>query len=483
VTAVDVPPIPTPQAVDGARLLDELHAALCRYVVLPSPQAADAVTLWTAATHAQPAWEHAPRLAVVSPLKRCGKSRLLDVVAETCHAPLITINATIAAVVRSIGADPPTLLVDEADTLWGTRKQADANEDLRGLLNAGHQRNRPMLRWDVTSRTAEQLDTFAMALLAAIGELPDTIMDRAVVVRMRRRAPGEQVDPYRTRRDAPPLHDLRDRLTTWTRAHLRELQHAQPVMPLEDRAADTWEPLVAIADLAGGDWPARARDAAQVMTVAEAHQEEDASAGVRLLGDLREVFGNEDALYTTTILDRLHQLEDAPWTDWYGRPLSTRDLAKLLRPYQVRSKSVREHGTGASLKGYARADLHDAWQRYVVPTPQATHATQEEEPAAQAPRPDVADAHLSSDTSATSRPAVSDVSQGPEASATGLTWDVAHVADVAAPPTSNGNGWRYDQPMTPCAVCATGTSNRAPAGQPLHLTCATRTTAEGPRHG
>jgi hypothetical protein len=131
VTAVPVPPIPTAQAVDGAKLLAELRAAFTRYVVLPSPQAADAVTLWTAATHVQPAWEHAPRLAVVSPLKRCGKSRLLDVVAETCHAPLITINATIAAVVRSIGADPPTLLVDEADTLWGTRKQADANEGVR----------------------------------------------------------------------------------------------------------------------------------------------------------------------------------------------------------------------------------------------------------------------------------------------------------------------------------------------------------------
>ncbi|HWD44121.1 MAG TPA: DUF3631 domain-containing protein, partial [Actinomycetota bacterium] len=239
-TAVGVPPIPTAPAVDGARLLGELRSAFTRYVVFPSPQAADAVTLWTAATHAQPAWEHAPRLAVVSPLKRCGKSRLLDVVAETCHAPLITINATIAAVVRSIGADPPTLLVDEADTLWGTRKQADANEDLRGLLNAGHQRNRPMLRWDVTSRTAEQLDTFAMALLAAIGELPDTIMDRAVVIRMRRRAPGEHVQPYRTRRDAPPLHDLRESLRGWARQHLQELQHAQPVMPLEDRAADTW---------------------------------------------------------------------------------------------------------------------------------------------------------------------------------------------------------------------------------------------------
>jgi hypothetical protein len=86
VTPAPVPPIPG--APNGAGLLEGLHGALTRYVIFPSPQAADAVTLWTAATHAQPAWEHAPRLAVVSPLKRCGKSRLLDVVAETGVAPL-----------------------------------------------------------------------------------------------------------------------------------------------------------------------------------------------------------------------------------------------------------------------------------------------------------------------------------------------------------------------------------------------------------
>jgi hypothetical protein len=482
VTALPVPPIPTPPAVDGARLLAQLRQAFTRYVVLPSPQAADAATLWTAATHAQPAWEHAPRLAVVSPLKRCGKSRLLDVVAETCHAPLITINATIAAVVRSIGHDPPTLLVDEADTLWGTRKQADANEDLRGLLNAGHQRNRPMLRWDVTSRTAEQLDTFAMALLAAIGELPDTIMDRAVVVRMRRRAPGERVDPYRTRRDAPPLNDLRNRLAIWARAHLRELQQAAPAMPLEDRAADTWEPLIAIADLAGGDWPGRARDAAAIMTAAEVQQEEDTSAGVRLLADLRQVFqaADAEALYTSTILEALHQLEDAPWADWYGHPLTTRDFARLLRPYQVESKNIREHGTGAPRKGYARAGLQDAWARYVALHP--IHELQELEPAGQSGNGHVADQQRPSATSATGSGDVADVADERTPSATALTCDVAHVADVAAPPATNGNGWRYDLPLVPCAVCATGTTNRAPSGRPLHLTCAARTTPEGPDH-
>jgi hypothetical protein len=483
VTVVGVPPILSPPAVDGAGLLAELRAAFTRYVVFPSPQAADAVTLWTSATHSQPAWEHAPRLAVVSPLKRCGKSRLLDVVAETCHAPLITVNATIAAVVRSIGADPPTLLVDEADTLWGTRKQADANEDLRGLLNAGHQRNRPMLRWDVTSRTAEQLDTFAMALLAAIGELPDTIMDRAVVVRMRRRTTGEHVDPYRTRRDAPPLHQLRERLAAWARAHLGELQHATPVMPLEDRAADTWEPLVAVADLAGGDWPARARDAAATMTAAEAQQEEDTSASVRLLADLRQVFQAADveALYTGTILEALHALEDAPWADWYGHPLTTRDLARLLRPYQVESKNVRERGTGAPRKGYARADLHDAWGRYVPLHP--LQPLQAPEAAGHSGNGHVADRQAPVATSATAPGHVADVAASPNPSATALTRDVAHVADVAAPPATNGDGWRYDQPITPCAACGTGTSNRAPSGRPLHLVCATRTTGEGPGHG
>jgi hypothetical protein len=469
VTPPPVPPIPgTPS---GAGLLEGLHAALTRYVIFPSPQAADAVTLWTAATHAQPAWEHAPRLAVVSPLKRCGKSRLLDVVAETCYGPLITVNATIAAVVRSIGQDPPTLLVDEADTLWGTRKQADSNEDLRGLLNAGHQRNRPMLRWDVTSRTLDQLDTFAMALLAAIGELPDTIMDRAVVIRMRRRAPGEHVQPYRTRRDAPPLNQLRDHLTGWARQQLRELQQATPTMPLEDRAADTWEPLVAIADLAGGDWPARARDAAATMTAAEAQQEEDTSASVRLLGDLREVFGAAEALYTTSILEALHKLEDAPWPDWYGHPLSTRDLARLLRPYDIRSKSVREHGTGPSLKGYARADLHDAWQRYAPSTPQATHPTHDSEPPAQTAPDHVADGNPRSDTSDTDHRHVAHVAEASGPSATGLSWDVSPVADVADIPGANGDDWRYDQPLTPCAACGVGTTNRAPSGRPLHLPC------------
>ena len=165
----------------GADLLGLLHGKLARYVVLPSPEAADAIVLWIAATHAVPAWNCAPRLDITSPVKRCGKSRLLDIIEATCHGPLITVNISAAALVRSIGDDPPTLLLDEADTVFGP-KAADNHEDLRGILNAGHARNRPYIRWDVTTRATENCPTFSMAALAGIGALPDTITDRAVVI-------------------------------------------------------------------------------------------------------------------------------------------------------------------------------------------------------------------------------------------------------------------------------------------------------------
>ncbi|EKX64310.1 hypothetical protein STRIP9103_03978 [Streptomyces ipomoeae 91-03] len=248
--------MPEPEPTYGSELLNELRAQIAQFVILPSQQALDAVTLWVAATHLQPAWQHAPRLAVVGPAKRCGKSRLLDVLTETVHEPMLTINTTPAAIFRSITDEPPTLLVDEADTIFGTPKQAEKNEEMRGLLNAGHQRNRYVTRVVGNDHTPHRFATFAMAALAGIGDLPDTIMDRSVVIRMRRRAEGESVKPFRSRRDIPALHDLRDRIAAWARPLLDEAADLEPDMPVEDRAADTWEPLIIVADLTSGSWPA-----------------------------------------------------------------------------------------------------------------------------------------------------------------------------------------------------------------------------------
>ncbi|GAA2134553.1 DUF3631 domain-containing protein [Actinomadura napierensis] len=415
---------------NGAALLNELRAALCRYVILPSPETADAVVLWIAATHAQPSWETATRLVISAPEKRCGKSRLLDVIEATCHNPLIAVNISPAALVRSIGPNPPTLLLDEADTVFGP-KAAD-HEDLRGILNAGHQRNRPYIRWDAAARAPEHCHTFAMASLAGIGQMPDTIADRAVIVGMRRRAPGETVKPYRTRRDAPPLQALRERLATWANQRLDELADAQPEMPVEDRAADNWEPLIAVADAAGGDWPHRARNACIALTQAA---DTDTSAGVRLLADLRTVFADADhpeGLHGAVILERLHAMEEAPWADWYGQPLNARNLAKLLKPYGVTSTDVKVGGKG--LKGYRREHLADAWSRY-LPAPQEGSATSATSATAQVidPPPVASRGQLP-------RPATGDPS---------VTSQVAEVAEVADTPRPVGQCATCHEPMTP----------------------------------
>ncbi|GAA3158520.1 DUF3631 domain-containing protein [Planomonospora alba] len=360
---------PTTSAGRGAALLDALLAALTRYVILPTPEAAWAVTLWIAATHAQPAWAHAPRLVIRAPEKRCGKSRLLDVVEACCHNPFITVNSTPAAVYRSITEDPPTMLVDEADTIFGPK--ADGNEDLRGLLNAGHQRNRPAKRYDANANRVESIPTFAMAALAGIGAMPDTIEDRAVVVRMRRRGPGESVAPYRHRRDRPPLRRLADDLAAWLRADLATLEQAEPAMPVEDRAADTWEPLVAVADHAGGHWPDRARAAVLALT-AEADDNGETSTRVRLLADCRTAFGPDTALPTAVLLERLKADPEAPWASYGPAGLTAMKLGAILREYEIRSANIR-FPDGTQAKGYQRADFLDAWARYcptVEPPPE-----------------------------------------------------------------------------------------------------------------
>ena len=357
---------------EGAAILGQLHAVLTRYVILPSAEAAAAVALWIAATHAQPAWAHAPRLVIRGPVKRCGKSRLLDIVEGTCHNPLITVNASPAAVYRAIGTDtPPTLLVDEADTIFGG-KNADANEDLRGLLNAGHQRNRPAIRWDAGTRSLETIPTFAMAALAGIGAMPDTIEDRAVVIKMRRRAPGESVAPFRHRRDRPALTSVAAQLDRWLSKHLAELERAEPAMPLEDRAADTWEPLIAIADLAGGPWPAQARDAALVLA-ADQDTEARISDRIRLLADIRAAFaalGNPAAATTKDLLTALNADPEAPWAAIGPDGLTGKRLGDLLSDFEIRSDTIR-FPVGQA-KGYHRPDFTDAWARYCPPAARGT---------------------------------------------------------------------------------------------------------------
>lgn len=420
----------------GAAILDELHAALTRYVIFPSSSAADAVTLYIAATHAQTAWEHATRLVIKSPIKRCGKTRLQEVARETVHNALPTTNISPAALARSITEDdPPTLILDEADTVWGKKDQrSDGAEDLRGILNSGNSRGWPYVRWDATARKRELCPTFAMAIIGGIGDMPDTIEDRAVVISMRRRAPHEKKAQWRARRVVPKLRELRGRLHKWVVSQHETLAHAEPRLPVEDRAADVWEPLVAIADAAGGSWSDRARAACRAIA-GDADAEEADTAGERVLVDLKAIYGDAGFLYTTTILERLTKIEDAAWSEWRrgpnGRaPINARGLAGLLKPYKIRSRDGREGGTGDNRKGYYFADLADAFARYT--RDDRDTATSDNKPQANPVADPVADGSHASATGSVAFPVADGSATQKTCSDQQLFGDVADVADVAA---------------------------------------------------
>jgi len=357
-------------------LLGELEAFMRRFVVMSDAHVV-AIALWIAHTHAVEAADATPYLAVTSPTKRSGKSRLLEVLALLVRNPLRTGGVSEAALFRSIGGDEaPTLLMDEVDAIFGPK--ARDHEDVRALLNAGYTRGTPAIRCvgEGAKMRVEKFDVFCPKALAGIGDLPDTIADCSLPIRLKRRARTEPAERFRARDVTAEGTPLRERLSDWADETLDELAAARPEMPeqLDDRAQDACEPLLAIADLAGGAWPERARRALVALR-AEQAEAEDETIGVRLLADVHAAFesGAADKLSTERLLELLSADEEGPWHEWHGKPITARVLAGLLRPFGIRSGTVRL-ADGTTPKGYKVAQFVDAWKRY-PPVNAAENAT------------------------------------------------------------------------------------------------------------
>lgn len=371
------PTIPAP-SIDGAALLDEVEAFHRRFNVFPTEAAYVAVALWDAHAHLLDCFDSTPRLAFLSPEPGSGKSRALEIVETLVPRPMVAVNASAAALFRAVsGPDGrPTILFDEIDTVFGPK--AGDNEELRGFLNAGHRRTGVTYRCVGDSQTVTPFPSYTAVAVAGLGSLPDTILTRSVIIRMRRRARNETVEPFRARLHEREGAALRDRLAAWADQVRGRVTDAWPEMPdgVTDRPADVWEPLLAVADAVGGDWPRRAREAC-VTIVKAAEVNDKGSLGVRLLTDLRDhVMVGVDRLPTVAILDRLNALDDAPWADLNGKPLDNRRLSRMLGEYvtaggdPITSRNMRT--SGGILKGYFSVDLHDAWQRYCPPPQEIT---------------------------------------------------------------------------------------------------------------
>jgi hypothetical protein len=431
---------------DGATLLDDLAAFLGRFVAFPTDRHKVAVALWVVHAHALDAFESTPRLAFLSAEKQSGKTRALEVLELLCPTARHASSLTAAALFRLVASERPTLLFDEVDTIFGP--SATQHEELRGLLNAGHRRGAVAFRCvgDPSNMRVDSFPAFAAVALAGLGDLPDTILDRSILIRMRRRAPDETVEAFRRRYVMPVAEVLRSRLAGWAADVAGELAVAEPPMPpgVTDRPADCWEALLAIADRAGRDWPERAREAA-IALIGE-RQNADPSLGIRLLGDLRAVFGEQAKMRTSELVDALCAIEESPWGDLRGKPMDARGLARRLKPYGIRPSDHRfAEGTA---KGYERSDFADSWRRYLpVPGQSATRATSEQ----------------------------------PATDNRALTSGVAHVAHVAHPgePESNVAHQKGDsEAEAHCRGCDRPTPRCDDEGQPWCLLCQADEVAE-----
>lgn len=361
---------------DGSDLLDDVEDFAGRFLAFPSRHHLVVLCLWILHTWALTAFYVTPRLVLDSPEPGSGKTRALEVLALLCRGARLTLSTTTAALYRRIAAakdQPPTVLQDEADAVFG-RTTTPQTEDLRALFNAGYKRGATVDRCegDAKNMKVRQFPVFAPVALAGLaGRMPATITDRAIPMHMRRRAPDEHVAEFRERDAAKDAEPLRRRMGAWADANLEALTDARPTMPdgVRDRPAEVWEALLAVADICGGPWPERARAACRHF-VLDAEPDERFSLGVRLLRDVKIVFEDRDRMLSADVVSGLTSDPESEWRDLWGKPLDQRRLAKELKRYGVQSKQLRiGDRTG---KGYQIDEgdgLAQAWHRYLPAAP------------------------------------------------------------------------------------------------------------------
>ncbi|MDO5706057.1 MAG: DUF3631 domain-containing protein [Paracoccus sp. (in: a-proteobacteria)] len=349
---------PSADPVDGAALLDELQNTILRFCVLPD-HSAPLMAAWVLHAWAHESFDISPVLGIVSPEKRCGKTTALSVISALTPRAMHAVNISASVLFRVIEKYKPTVLVDEADTFL----DADKNGDLRGMLNGGHNRSSAYVWRSVgDDHEPRRFKVWAPKAVAMIGSLPDTLEDRALVVRLRRKRDGETVERFRSDR-VDKFLPLRQRAARWAKDNALTLANADPLVPdaLHDRAQDNARCICAIADAAGGHWPQTVR-AALVGMCRDVEDDEPQSAGVLLLRDVREIFEAKGGSWigSADLVAALCALEDSPWSEWRrGISISPRGVAKLLKPYGVTPQRTTQQ------RYYRRADFDDAFDRYL----------------------------------------------------------------------------------------------------------------------
>lgn len=341
--------------VDGSILLNSLSMEISTHVILPTG-AADAIAAWVLLTYCPNAFRILPILGITSPVKRCGKTTLLEVLQSLVNKGLAASNISPAAVFRTIDKHHPTLLIDEADTFLKD------NDELRGVLNSGHTKKTAfVVRINGDTLEPVKFSTWGSKVIAMIGALPETLADRSIIVPLRRKM-GEERSKSLSLQFETDCLDLRQKCQRWANDNINELTTARPHVPQtgNDRQTDNWTPLFAIASLVGGGWPEKLEKSMLKMLNVT-----DDNIGALLLEDIQSIFNSNDRIFSDDLIESLKGKTERPWIDWNrGKGLTPNGLARLLNPFGIKSKNMRINGN--LRKGYSLESFKESFSRYLL---------------------------------------------------------------------------------------------------------------------
>lgn len=352
---------PWDEPVAMSDVLDLVSSTILRFIVCDKPTA-DAAALWVTMSWLIDVVKVAPLAVISAPEKRCGKTQMLSAMGRMVRRPLQASNISSAALYRVVEAYQPTLLIDETDAFLKD------NEDMRGIINSGHTPDSAyVIRLVGDNHEPVKFSTWGAKALSGIGTLADTIMDRAIVLQLRRKLPQESAERLRHAEDGL-FDEIKSKICRAVNDHRELIRSCKPEIPsvLHDRAQDNWEPLLSIASIAGGEWAQRSNHAAVSLTGVT----DSSSVGNELLADIKEVI-EDKRLIKVPLADLIQYLCDDPEKSWgtynRGKPITPRQFSRRLKEYGVVSKPIR---IGIEVhKGYEVSQFDEAFARYLAPTP------------------------------------------------------------------------------------------------------------------
>ncbi len=354
-------------SVSSAALLDACRTWVGRYIVLSEDQI-NILAVWILHTWAIEAAESTPYLHITAPEKGCGKTQLLEVLEPVVCNPCLTGGMFAAALLRTVDAEHPTILLDEVDAAFNGDREF--SETLRGILNSGFRCGGNYRKCVGKGHELKSFQVFGAKALAGIGKIPDTVASRSIVIEMRRKTATERTERCRSRELREAAKPLVEGLKQWADSGVIPILAAtRPTLPdeLTDRQQDISEPLLAIADLAGGEWPSRLR--CSLLALFGSAASEDSSLGITLLRDIRNVFSTRsekefERIHSADLACALCDIEGSPWLEWdRGRGLTANSMAKRLKAFHIAPQSIRIGNENK--KGYLRDSFIDLWERYL----------------------------------------------------------------------------------------------------------------------